>query len=64
MFLNSSNMNNYSYERTYALVIENLLCFPEESKYTLALLTLSPRFFSAFILGIERKQNTYQAKET
>lgn len=34
---------------TYALVIANVLCLPEESKKTFALTTLSPRFLSACI---------------
>lgn len=36
-------------QMTYALVIANVLCLPEESKKTFALTTLSPRFLSACI---------------
>lgn len=35
--------------RTHDLVMANLLCFPEESRYTFAFTTLRPRFLSAFI---------------
>ena len=34
---------------THALVMANLLCFPEESRQTFALVTFKPRFLSAFI---------------
>lgn len=34
---------------TYAFVMANVLCFPDESRQTLALTTFSPRFFNAFI---------------
>jgi hypothetical protein len=36
-------------ERAYALVIANLLCFPEASRYTLDFETFNPRFLRAFI---------------
>lgn len=39
----------HMHHKTYALVMANLLCFPEESKKTFALTTFSPRFLSAFI---------------
>lgn len=33
----------------YALVIENLVCFPEESRWTFPLTTFNPRFLRALI---------------
>lgn len=40
---------------TYAFVMENLLCLPDESRKTFALTTLRPKFFNAFICNPSRE---------
>jgi len=41
--------------KTYAFVMENLLCLPDESRKTFALTTLRPKFFNAFICNPSRE---------